>query len=358
MRLCYILLLVVGAAASGRGAAAPSPGAVLRLELERIVEPDIVAGKGRGEAFPGRPAVIRGDRALRCLERLERVSERRDASLWFAERYHESLTHDYYNAACQATLYLGEAALGAPLRDRERRVLAHFSKEVGGSLPHLAKAALLEDQLRGQAREARDEVWLPNLATGLGGYLLLHEYRVPPRLQGFWETGNRWETYRKRAYEGSAGEHYFRFKAMRFATIQAEMEFLWDRILAQYERSSKPGVGPDDLELYQFEEARAATARLIEIGDQVVPFLLAKREFILQAADPSGPRARVGDIYELWVAAATLHPGYKPLAQKLAACGQRKVERRARDVLNRMLADDPYPYRALFVYQFRTPVGG
>lgn len=301
-----------------------------------------------------------GRRALRGLDRLS-PAEGREAARQFLDQYQPSLQAGYHSLACTAVYLIGEAAASQGLTLDELRLLEKLAAQFDvGSLPGLAAAVLAEDRVRGlppvERAQAIRHLW--GASTGMrSGYLLLHHYQIPETMRDSWERGERWEKYRKRNYEESAGDYYFRFRAKKFPTVQAELEFLWERILAQYARSARPGQKPDDLEVYQFEEARAATARMIEIGPPAVSFLLDRSDFILRAADPQDPRSTVGDIYEIWVMRALLDPAFTSLLQRLARCGSPKVEKAAQDALARMERDDPYPYRGLFVFHFLPPMG-
>ena len=341
------------------GAAASSAPATRRERLEAIVQAEL---RARGEADRGRlpddPSRFGPNRAVRALELLP-AKVRRETARWFLQRYADGLLQSYYAAASTAIVILGESASKDGLLPEERRILEQLLPKLhAGTVPGLAKSVLLEDAFRGQPEELshayRRCLGPPGV---LEGYLIFHGWQVEESLRDIWNNTERFQKYGKRNYEGVAGDHYFRFRAMKFPAVQAELEFLWGRILAQYERSSRLGEGPNDLEVYQFDEARAATARLIEIGRPAVPFLLAKSDFILRAADPQDPRSTIGDIYEIWVMRTLLDPAFTPLLKQLARCGSKKVENVALDALKRMECDDPYPYRALFVFQFRLTGG-
>lgn len=292
------------------------------------------------------------------MERLP-AKERRETARWFLQCYADGLLQSHYAAASTAIVILGESASRDGLLPEERRILEKLLPKLdAGPVPGLARSALFEDTFRGQPEELTHAYrrWLGDPGV-LQGYLIFRAWQVDESLRDIWNNTERFQKYGKRNYEGVAGDHYFRFRAMKFPTVQAELQYLWSRILAQYERSSRRGEGPTDLEVYQHEEARAATARLIEIGQPAVPFLLAKSDFILRAAEPQDPRSTVGDIYEIWVMRTLLDPAFTPLLQQLARCGSKKVENAALDALKRMERDDPYPYRTLYVFQFRLAVG-
>ena len=61
--------------------------------------------------------------------------------------------------------------------------------------------------------------------------------------------------------------------------------FLWRRIQECYSNYRIVPKLPEGFEDLRYEEFFAATARLIEIGDPVVPFLLKQQDYILKASD-------------------------------------------------------------------------
>ncbi|MFN3648657.1 MAG: hypothetical protein ACK47B_03665 [Armatimonadota bacterium] len=353
------VLIALAAATLGLGlpaaALSPAPGAISSSErLSRIIPPGMsLSGRGAEQT-------LRANRVAALLNANRHTPETQAAARQFLERFVENRQPlEYHAAAGMAVLVLGEASRSRALTPDELQVLRQLSGRFT-TVQALARLLCSDAELRGQPEAARLESFDRLLARegvcSQHAFLVLNGGSAPQALQRYWEGGPRFQATGRPAYEGIALQHYYCFRGMKFPSTGDEIAFLWSQIEAYYRRLAAEPRGPRRGQALR-EEARAATARLIEIGEPVVRFLLSDPRRLRGLADPEDIRSASGEQFELWIVKALPRKEFAPVLRELAACDLPSVRRAALDALERIDAGNPSPYGAHYVFSFGRPSG-
>ena len=289
----------------------------------------------------------------------------RQAAVWFLSKFlQDKQPFDYWAAAGMAIERLSETHEPNGLSEEERAVLQQMvgnNSEPMGRIDTVAEMTLLEDRLRGLSEEEKlpeyQKLLQRNDANTRHAFLIVRHYHVPPALVHYWNGGPHFQLTGRPSYEPVAGQYYWRFREKKFASLEAEMTFLWGRIQDCYAKYDSGAVFPRGYEGYRDQEAFAATARFIEMGDDAVPFLLKQRDFIMSAYDPADAHFRTGFNFELEIISASRHPAFKPLLKELMRSGSKRTHESALGTYNAIEMDKPGSFVPHYIFCFDPPNG-
>ena len=308
---------------------------------------------------------LRAERVAHLFVRNANKVQVRQAAVWFLTKFlQDKQPFDYWAAAGMAIERLSEPGEPGGLTDEERAILQQMvgnNPKPMGRIDTVAEMALLEDRLRGLSEEEKlpeyQKLLLRNDANGRNAFLIVRHYHVPPTLLHYWNGGPRFEKTGRPSYNGGAGQLYWQFRERKFASPEAEMTFLWGRIQDCYANLAAHPVLPDPYEELRCEEAFAATARFIEMGDAAVPFILKQRDFILSAYDPADAHTLTGFNFEMEIIRASRHPAFKPLLKELMRSGSKRTHGAALGTYNAIETDKPGSFVPHYIFEFDAPHG-
>lgn len=371
--LAFGLLTILGfrleaqntAAAGQTPTAAPAPVSKATIaqtplqQLQRLL-PDSAAMKH--VEFGGNP---RQERAAHLFVRYGDKPDIREAAVWFLQKYvAERQPPDFYAAAGLAIVRLYGQAKTDGLTDEEKAALQQVvgnNPQPIGRIDTVAEMVLLEDRLRGLSDEEKlpeyEKLLKRNDPNGRHAFLIARHFQVPPSLLYHWKGGPRFQVTGQPSFEGTAGQWYWRYRDMKFVSPEAEMQFLFGRIQECYAYKALKPTLPPVLEGYRYDEAFAATARLIEMGDVVVPFLLKQEEFIMTAYGAEEGHDRTGFNFELEVMRANRNAAFKPLLLRLVRSANKNTHYWAALTLDAIQRDAPSNWVAHYIFEFDAPVG-
>lgn len=356
--LLALLLLTTLQPAAGGINAEREPEPVRRLR--EIVELDFHPKNYRRPAAYLSDSYFRGNQAAALIEKHEGRAEGRTLALLMLQKYRGGLSEDYFYAACLAALHLGREALRAPLTEAERSALSAFPWKRGETTDCLAGqavASLAVDSGRDLPEEEQAHAYASvlNYETRIArGIYLIHRGELPPRFRNFLVGLNAFSLDGTLLLEQrSPAFQYFTFRRMKFGSLQEELEFLWQKIRLYQATNLR---NRNELTGEMHNSARAATQRLIEIGEPAGTFILARIGDLAAAAQPGDPRygTRLYEYMELWAPRATLDRRFLPIARLLKDSGNESLSLATRDLIRRIEANAPYPYLASNIYVYRA----
>ena len=309
---------------------------------------------------------VRASRAAHLFVRYGDKPEIREAAVWFLNKFaQEKHPYDYWGAAGMAIIRLHEQAKKEGLIEDEkaalRQVIGQNNSQSSSRIDTVAAMVLLEDSLRGLSEKEKLPEYEKFIANDIGNrgnaFLIVRHYQVPTSLQRYWNGGPRFAKTGRPSYEGMAGQWYYRYGDMKFVSSEAEMQFLFGRIQECYATIVlKPDL-PEPYGELRFQEAFAATARLIEMGDVVVPFLLKQEEFIMSAYGADEAHDKVGFNFELEVIRANRNAAFKPLLRRLVRSANKNTHYWAAQALDAIERDKPSDFVPHYVFYFDPPNG-
>ena len=347
------------------------PAAVAPVPLEQKVSATVVEKLQRlfqpGDILKPEQLsdTLRAERVAHLFVRNANKAQVRQAAVWFLTKFlQDKQPFDYWAAAGMAIERLSEPGAPGGLTDEERAILQQMvgnNPKPMGRIDTVAEMVLLEDRLRGLSEEEKlpeyQKLLLRNDADGRNAFLIVRHYHVPPTLLHYWNGGPRFEKTGRPSYNGGAGQLYWQFRERKFASPEAEMTFLWGRIQDCYANLAAHPVLPDPYEELRCEEAFAATARFIEMGDAAVPFILKQRDFILSAYDPADAHALTGFNFEMEIIRASRHPAFKPLLKELMRSGSKRTHGAALGAYHAIETDRPSSFVPHYIFCFDPPHG-